>query len=364
MSLDLSRRQWLYAAGLVGAAGVLDLSAAGCASSAADKRVSFLNWQDYVDPKLLTAFTDESGLDVGYETYESNDDLRDRLTAAGVRRKGGRQATTFDLIVPSENLFASLLAADALAKFDTSIVTETLLGNLAPTYRKLAVDPGNQYGVPWATGTTGIGYDTTVFPEPPTWAAFLDDTHAGKMSLLDEAREAFAAALFSLGEDINTTDAAVLAAAEVQLEKFHANASFNSATYLDDLADGKLVLAQGFNTDVLQAAKRNPDLAFVIPQQGGTTWIDLLCVPKGAPNPEGASKLIAFYLDPKNSAANAAFNRVATGNEAAEEFVPVELLEDPAIYPPADVAGILVAIEDLGDAEDRYTDAWERISKA
>jgi len=362
MALELTRRQWLHAACLAGAAGVLDLSMTGCASTAAEKRVSFLNWQNYVDPKLLTAFTEESGLDVGYQTYESNDELRDLLLAAGVTRKGGRKTTTYDLVVPSENLFASLLAADALAKLDTSIVTEPLLGNLAPTYRRLAADPGNQYGVPWATGTTGIGYDTTVFPEPPTWEVFLDDTHAGKMSLLDEQREAFAAALFSLGEDINTTDPGVIAAAEEQLKKFHANASFNSATYLDDLADGQLVLAQGFNTDVLQAARRNPRLSFVIPEEGGTTWIDLLCIPQDAPNPEGASRLIAFYLDPKNSAANAAYNLVATGNEAAGRFVPPELLDDPAIYPPADVVATLVAIEDLGDAEGRYTDAWERVT--
>ncbi len=363
MSLQLSRRQWLSAVGLIGVAGALDVGVAGCASTASDKRVSFLNWQDYVDPKLLSAFTRESGLDVGYETYESNDELRDRLLAAGVTRKGGRKTTTFDLIVPSDNLFASLLADDQLQKFDTSIVTEALLGNLAPAYRKLAVDPGNQYAVPWATGTTGIGYDTTVFAEPPTWEAFLDDANAGKMSLLDEQREAFAAALFSLGEDINTTDPTVLAAAEARLAEFRANASFNSSTYLDDLADGKLVLAQGFNTDVLQAAQRNPNLAFVIPAAGGSTWIDLLCIPTDAPNPEGASKLIAFYLDPKNSAANAAFNLVATGNEAAQEFVPSDQLANPAIYPTAEVAATLVAIEDLGDAEELYTEAWDRVTK-
>jgi spermidine/putrescine-binding protein len=358
---SLSRRHLLGAAGLIGLAGALDLSLTGC-STAAESRISFLNWQDYVDPELLKRFTDKTGLEVGYETYESNDQLEERLIAASVPRKGGRKSTSFDLIVPSTNLFGRLLDGNALLELDSAMVTSALLGNLDPGFRELPADPGNTFSVPWATGTTGIGYDTTVFAEPPTWEVFLDSAQAGKMSVLNEIREAFAAALFSLGEDPNTTDAAVIEAAEAQLGKFLANAEANSATYLDDLASGKLVVAQGFNTDVLQAAKTNPNLAFTIPPQGGTVWTDLICIPKDAPNPDGANKLIAFYLDPEISAMNAEYNLVNTGNEAAKGFLPASVLDDPAIYPPAEIAGSLVSIANLGDAEDTYAAAWDRLT--
>jgi spermidine/putrescine-binding protein len=357
----LSRRQFLSGAAVLGlgAAG----ATAGC-SAPQENRLSFLNWQDYIDPNLLGDFAKATGIQVGYETYESNDALYERLLAAGVTRKGGRKTTTFDLIVPSENLFRRLRSSDALRPLDAAIVSETLLKNLNPDFRAMEVDPGNRYSVPWATGVTGIGYDTTVFAEPPTWDVFLDGAHGGKMSLLAERREAFAAALFSLGEDPNTTDAATVAAAERRLSTMKANTTFDSATYLEGLAQGKVVAAQGFSTDVLQARRRNPKLGFAVPSSGGTRWVDLLCIPTDAPNPDAANKLIAYYLDPKVSAANAAHNLVATGNLAARQFVPKDILTDPAIYPTDEVAKTLVFLKDLGEAEALYDAAWERVTKA
>lgn len=356
----VSRRGFLAASSFAGAV-LLGGGLSGC-SRASEGRVSFLNWQDYVDPTLLTDFTARSGLEVGYETYESNDALEERLVAAGVTRKGGRKATTFDLVVPSADLFRRLREADALQPLDTGVVTDALLGNLDPGMRRLAVDTGNRYAIPWGTGTTGIGYDTTVFSEPPGWDVFADTAYAGRMSLLAERREALGAALLALGKDPNTTSADDVAAAEQELLRYAANARFDSAGYLDALADGSVVAAQGYNTDVLQARKRNPNLAFAIPPQGGTRWVDLLCVPADAPNPDGANALVAFYLDPKVSAANAAYNLLDTGNAAAREFVPQELLADPAVFPPDAVTASLVELRDLGAAIDLYDAAWERVT--
>lgn len=361
MTISADRRAILRATGLIGIATLAGPSLAGC-STAAEKRISFLNWQDYIDPDLLREFTDKTGLEVGYETYASNDELERRLTAAAVTRKGGRKATSFDLIVPSANLFSRLMAADALRAFDDSIVTSTLTAELNPRLEQRA-DPDNRYSIPWAAGTTGIGYDTRVFAEPPTWEVFLDPQYAGRMSLLDETREAFAAALFLLGEDPNTTDPGVVAAAEKKLRAMLVNSSLNSATYLDGLAEGELVVAQGFNTDVLQAQARNPDLGYVVPEAGGTTWVDLLCIPTDAPNPDGANEFVAFYLDPEVSARNAEYNHVATGNLAARAAVDPALLADPAVYPPPAVEKVLVALRDLGDAEELYLQAWERLTK-
>lgn len=359
----ITRRSVLAGLGAVGLASGLEVSLTACSNTAADNRVSFLNWQDYIDPSLLKQFEKKTGLSVGYETYESNDQLEQRLLAAAVTRKGGRKTTSFDLIVPSTNLFSRLRDGNALQELDSAIVTSSLLGNLSPAMRDLPADQGNAFAVPWATGTTGIGYDTTVFSEPPDWSVFLDSAYAGKMTILAEIREAFSAALLSLGEDPNSTDPAIIAKAEEQLAKMLKNAEANSASYLDDLADGKVVVAQGFNTDVLQAAKRNPNLAFVIPASGGTVWVDLLCIPKDAPNPDGANKLVAFYLDPKNSAANSDYNLVATGNDAAREFLPSSVLDNPAIYPPAAVESTLVSIKNLGETEKDYAAAWDRLTK-
>ncbi len=360
MAARYSRRDALR----FGVAGAATLSLGGLASScslASDNVVKFYNWQDYVDPALLSDFEALSGLTVSYSTYASNDELGDRLALAGVPRRGNRKATSFDLIVPSDSLFRRLRAQERLQPLDSSIVTEELLANLDEVYRTLEVDPGNRFAIPWATGSTGIGYDTTVFPEPPGWDVFLDSANAGKMTLLDEKREAFAAALYSLGLDPNTVDPADIGAAEAELVAMAANAAFDSAGYLDGLASGTLVAAQAFSSDVLQAQARNPNLAFTIPEAGGTRWIDLLCIPENAPNAEGANRLIAFYLDGKVAAQNAVAVRVDSGNTTAEEFLSDDILADPAIYPPADVAARLQFLVDLGDDEETYNAAWTRV---
>ncbi len=358
----VGRRHLLAGVAALGALPALGGGLAGCSATAAETRVSFLNWQDYIAPGLLDGYEESSGLTVGYETYESNDQLEERLAAAAVTRKGGRRTTSFDLVVPSSNLFSRLRDGNALQPLDRAVVTPALLANLDPALRELTPDAESTYSVPWATGTTGIGYDRTVFPEPPDWSVFLETEHSGRMSLLDEVREAFAAALFSLGEDPNTTDPAVIGAAEQRLEELTAVSRLNSATYLKDLAEGRLVAAQGFSTDVLQAARTNPDIAFVLPASGATVWVDLLCVPVDAPNPDGANELIAYYLDPKVSATNAEFNRVSTGNLAARGLLPAEVRDDPAIFPPADIASSLAGLKNLGEAEKLYAAAWDRVT--
>ena len=149
-----------------------------------------------------------------------------------------------------------------------------------------------------------------MFSSPPDWSVFSDEAHAGRMTILDEMRDAFGLALFSMGEDPNTRDVATIdAAADVLLGMKAVISGFDSATYLDRLADGDLDCAHAYSTDVLQAKRRNPNLAYVVPPQGGLRWIDSLCIPTSSPNPDGANTFISYYLEPEVSASNAVASR-------------------------------------------------------
>jgi spermidine/putrescine-binding protein len=358
---QLNRRELLQlGVGSIAAsiAGTFFLS--GC-NNPSEKRVKFYNWQDYIDDKLIADFQRSSGLTVTYSTYESNDELGDRLALAGVPRRGSRKATGFDLIVPSDSLFRRLRDQDRLQEFDSAIVTEALLANLDRAFRALDVDPGNRFSVPWATGSTGIGYSKKAFPEPPTWEVFLNSTHAGKMTLLNEKREAFAAAHFSLGTSPNAVGANEVTAASAQLTKMLANAALDAGTYLERLEKGELIAAQGFSTDVLQAQANNPDLAFVIPPAGGTRWVDLLCIPSDAANADGANRFVAHYLDGKVAAQNAIAIQADAGNSAARAFLSPTLLNNTTIFPSAEVDARLVTLKDLGADEERYNAAWDKV---
>ena len=356
----ISRRDALRLGGAAGLGVVLMPVLASC-SDPDESKLVFLNWQDYIDRTILDDFSDESGLTVTYETYASNDELESRLVLAETGRRRGRKGNTFDLIVPSENLLSQLRAADGLQELDTDIVVS--LDNLAEEFRREPFDPGNRFSVPWASGTTGIGYDATEFDEPPDWNVFLDPTFQGAMTILDETRDAFGAALFALGEDPNTTDpAAIDAAADFLIEAKAAISGFDSATYLDRLSGGELACAQAYSSDVLIAKRENPDLEFVIPAQGGLRWIDSMCIPTEAANPEGANRFIEFYLQPEISATNATTSQVDTGNDAAKEFVPSVVLDDPVIFPAPETLERLRFTEDLGgEVNELYDEAFERV---
>ena len=114
----------------------------------------------------------------------------------------------------------------------------------------------------------------------------------------------------------------------------------------------------------LIARRDNPNLEYVIPAQGGLRWIDSLCIPVDAANPEGANRFIEFYLQPEVSATNAVASQVDTGNEAAAEFIPAEIFENPAIFPPPETLALLSFTADLGEDDELYSDAWERVQEA
>lgn len=355
----LTRREMLRLSGAAGL-GVLMVPLLASCSDPDESRLVFLNWQDYIDPTILDDFSDQSGLAVTYETYASNDELERRLILAAAGRRRGRQGSTFDLIVPSENLLKEIRAADGLQELDRDIVVS--LANLVPEYRAEPFDPGNRFSVPWATGTTGIGYDGSVFKEPPDWNVFHDTAHQGVMTMLNERRDAFGGALFALGEDPNTTDPATIdAASQFLVEAKGVISDFDSATYLDRLASGELVCAQAYSSDVQIAKRDNANLEFTIPPQGGLRWIDSLCIPTEAANPDGANRFIEFYLQPEISATNATASQVDTGNEAAREFVPADVLDNPVIFPSAATLETLRFTEDLGEANALYDEAWARV---
>ncbi len=356
-------RRLVLKAGVAGGAALWLAPLFSACSDPSKQQLIFQNWQDYIDPTILDDFTDASGLSVSYATYASNDELQERLTLAAASRRRGREGDTFDLIVPSENLLTQLRSIDGLQELDHDVVVS--LGNLAEEFRKEPFDPGNRFSVPWATGTTGIGYDTTAFDEPPGWNVFLDSAHQGQMTILNEMRDAFGAALFALGKDPNSRDPTDIdAATDYLIQAKGVISGFDSATYLDRLAGGDLACAEAYSSDVQIAKQENPNLDYVIPPEGGLRWIDSLCIPVDAGNPEGANEFIEFYLGPEISATNAVASQVDTGNEAARAFIPADILENPAIFPPEETLATLRFTQDLGEDNGLYEDAWARVQEA
>jgi spermidine/putrescine-binding protein len=359
----LSRRGFLKAslssAALFGLAPLLN----ACGEQGEPKKLSFLNWQDYIAADTLDGFTKASGNEVSYQTYASNDELSFLLNRGSGARRGGRQGSSYDLIVPSNNALETFKNAGLLQALKRDQISG--LENLRPDVIDPSFDPGNAYSIPWATGTTGIGYDSEIFKTPPDWSVFANPSHKGRLTILNEAREALAMALISIDRSPNAREQADIDKATEVLIQLKANLrSFDSKTYLRDLAAGKLVACQAFSSDLLIAQQQRPSLRFVLPTQGATRWIDSLVIPEDAARPGRAHEFISYFLRPEVAAAVSSAAKVDTGNAQAFERLAPEIRNNPTIFPPSDVLKKISFLENLGEDQKKFDDAWKRVQDA
>jgi spermidine/putrescine transport system substrate-binding protein len=185
--------------------------------------------------------------------------------------------------------------------------------------------------------------------------------------MLDDVREAFAAALAYKGYDINTTDEAQLEEAKQLLIQAKAGlAGYDSDTYEDLLASGENLMAHGWNGDFLVAQETNDKIAYTIPQEGGVVWVDNICIPSTVSPEEkmAAEMFINFLLTPEMGAKLSEYNYYASPNKAAEALLGEDFLNDPAVYPPQEVLSKLQYIHPVGEAESVYQRLWDEVKSA
>jgi spermidine/putrescine transport system substrate-binding protein len=359
-----SQNLWLmlvFILGLLTTACAATTSADEAAAGPA-KRIVFYNWPDYVNPEFLDEFKAETGVEVVHDSFASYEELLAKF-------QGG--ASGYSLIVADSRTINILKAENRLAKLDHDNIPN--LANLYERFQTLAYDEGNTYCAAYQWGMTGLGYNAEMMAAPTSWAALFEpDPNApyyGRVTMLDDVREAFGAALIYLGYDANTTDEAQLREAQQLLIKAKAGlAGYDSTTYSPLLRSGENLLAHGWNGDILRAIEepQGTQINFVVPQEGGITWIDHLCIPATASASEklAAEMFINFLLRPEIGARLSERNYFASPNEAAEAYLEPEFLNNPIIYPPAEVTDKLQYLLALGETEAIYLRLWNEIKAA
>jgi putrescine transport system substrate-binding protein len=313
------------------------------AAPAQERVVNVYNWSDYIDPKVLEDFTRETGIKLRYDTFDANETLETKLLAGN---------SGYDVVVPTAYFLARQIKAGVFQKLDKS-----RLPNLKNAWDDIAArlavdDPGNQYGVNYMWGTTGIGYNVkkarqilgadgridsldAVF-RPEVIAKFRD---CG-VHILDAADDVFAAALVYLKLDPNTKEPADFEKAAELLTKVRPFVrKFHSSEYLNALASGEICVVLGYSGDVKQAQKRaaearnGVEIAYAIPKEGAQLWFDNFSIPKDAKNVAEAYALIDYLLRPEVAAKNSNFISYANGNAASRALIDKAIVEDKTIYP-------------------------------
>jgi spermidine/putrescine transport system substrate-binding protein len=320
------------------------------------KELHVYNWSEYIDPEIYSDFEAEFGVKVIEDTFASNEDLLAKLQAG---------ATGYDLIVPSDYMVAIMRELDLLSPLNYDNIPN--FKNIDDRFRNPPYDPDNKYSVPYQWGTTGIGYDTNVFDEAPdSWGYLFDPEmaapYAGKMSMLNDSREAIGAALKYLGYSLNSTDENQLEEAkQILIRQKQWVSTYDSEGFEDLLAAGETELAHGWSGDFFQAAVEAPQVWYTIPKEGGVLWTDNLAIPKTAASQYTAEVFINYLLRPEVGAKITNYTWYASPNKAAEEFIDPDILGEPAIYPPPEVMDRLEFIRDVGEATALYDRIWTEI---
>lgn len=338
----------------------------------ADETVNISNWNGYIADDTLVNFNKETGIKATYDIHDSNEVLESKLMTGN---------TGYDVVSPSNHFLSRLIKAGAIQKLDRSQLPNWK--NLDPALmKKLEVnDPGNQYGYPYMWGTAGIGYNVdkikAIFGNTDvtrSWSLFFDENNIKKLSecgvaIIDNPTQILPITLNYLGLPPHSHEPADYKKAEQALLKIRPYVQyFHASKYISDLANGNVCAVIGFNGDIVQAAasareaKNGIDIAYSIPDEGSTLWLDMVVMPKNAPHERNGYAYMNYLLEPKVIANISNSIHYANPNSAADAFVDPAVKQDLAIYPPKSVMDKLFTVEDLPAAIARLsTRLWTKL---
>jgi putrescine transport system substrate-binding protein len=352
---------------LVGVAGV-------GAGAAEEKRLFIYNWTDFIGHNTIAEFENQTGIKVTYDVYDSEETMDARLLAG---------SSGYDVVIASTEYFGREIKAGVYVPLDKSKLPNWK--NLDP--RILAIqaehDPGNEHSVPYLHAITGFAYNVDMIKarmpnapldsldmifKPEILAKFAD---CG-VTFLDSAADTLMLALQYLGLDPNTTKREDYKAAEGLLLRVRPYVrSFDSAEYLNGLANQEICIAMSWSSDYALSRARaravgiDVNLAFTVPKEGTDQNFTSLLIPEGAPHPEAAYKFINFILRPEVIAAIT--NEIYYGNDniASRSLVKPHILNDPTLYPTPEIEARLYRAAEASAATERIrTRTWTRVKTA
>ncbi|MFI6418405.1 spermidine/putrescine ABC transporter substrate-binding protein [Streptomyces sp. NPDC050842] len=384
----MSRRSLLRGIGGVGAAAALagcgvpaayvdERDRAGRDLSARDRTLEFANWPLYIDTDdddtskrpTLDAFRERTGISVRYtEEINDNDEFFGKIGPSLMNH----QETGRDLIVVSDWMAARFVRLGWVQEMDRAAQPH-VAKHLNPQLRSPAFDAGRLHSVPWQSGITGIAYNRKKLGRElrSTKELWADDLR-GKVTLLSGLDESMSLLLQGNGVDVTrwTRDDFLALCEQIEglVRKKHIR-RFTGNDYIKDLSTGDVLACQAYSGDVIQLQADNPDIEFVVPEEGGELWAESLLIPNRAQHKTNAEQLIDYYYEPEVAAELAAWVNYVCPVPAAQSVLAdsgdeelVALAEDPLIFPDADMRSRLAIARDIrADERQEFAKKWNAI---
>jgi spermidine/putrescine transport system substrate-binding protein len=330
--------------------------------------VNWANWTYYIDVDAndpnkhptLDAFTAKYGTKVNYKEV-----IDDNVTFFGTIQPALQQGadTGWDVVTLTDWMAAKLIGLGWIEQLDLGNMPN-FVANLGDTYKGVNWDPSTDHHAPWQSGMTGIGYNPKKTGELSSMGTFftVDPRWKGKTDVLSEMRDAIGLTMLYLGLDPAnpTRDDCDKACAALQDAKSKGIIlGFKGNAYAQDLAKGTAVVAMAWSGDMIQVLTDNPNMKFVVPDEGGMLWTDNNLIPKGAAHKYTAELLIDFYYQPDIAAQVEAYvNYICPVNGAADilKSTDPETASNPLIFPPDSIKAKLHIFGGLNEADTSYFD--------
>ena len=365
----VSRRRFLEmtAAGLVGISG---LGLTGCqqpssnadgeevvTSSAKGNVVKVYNWTEYISDSVLKAFTKETGIEVIYSTFDSNEAMYAKL-------KLMRNSGDYDVIFPGTDFVDKMRKEGMLEVLDHNKLTN--FKHLNKSFLDVDFDPENKFSMPYLWGSSGIGINTKRIDKSTitSWEDLWRPEYKGRVMLMNDLRDVFALSLLTLGYPVSSENPKHIKEAYQKLATMMPNVrTFNSDAPRMPFMEGETYLGMVWNGEVIMAQDQGmPEMDFVYPKEGAIMWMDNMAIPKNAKNLENAYTFIDYLMRPDNSAIISEEIGYGSPSEAAKKLMPAEMANNSIIYPPENLLGHALFRQDVGDKTMAlYQKYWDRL---
>ena len=318
-----------------------------------EAELNVLNWDGYIGEDTIKKFEDKYKIAVTYDNFDDEAGQISTLTKDG---KGGG----YDISYPASTWMPQFISDGLVRPIDHSLIPN--LKNLSAAWQDPGYDPNNQYSVPNYWWTTGYAWNPKKIKGDLTdWTELWNPAHKGRLFMLDDVRECFAAAAFILGLSPNTTVVTDLDAILAKLEEQKPLVRDYTTDHVAGFTGGDVDITHCWSGDWVQMiyTEGYEDTKYVIPGPGSIRGNDVLIIPSGAPHPIAAHLWIDFNLDGAISAANSNAIGYMGPNDAALPLIDKTIRDDPQLNPPAEELAKLIELAYLKPADlDEYTKRW------
>jgi spermidine/putrescine transport system substrate-binding protein len=329
------------------------------------KELDFTNWPTYIDKQVIKDFEKvHPGSHVKYvEEIEENDSFFGK-----VRQQLQRgDSLNRDIVVLTDWMAARWIRGHWLEPIDKRNVPNAK--NLQPGLQHPKFDPNRNWTLPWQSGMTAIGYDRKkTGRDLHSINDLFDPKFKGKVTMLSDPRDS--AGLVMIGMGKKTTEATLddyMAAIDKidQENKKGQIRRFTENDYTVDLTKGNAWVSVAYSGDISGLQSDNPNLRFVIPEEGALLWTDNMMIPQKAPHPYAAEVMMNYVYQPEVAAKIIeayAYIPPVVGTQQVLERSDPKLAHDPLVFPSdADRAKLQGYPSLTPTDEDKMVEAMQKV---